>query len=119
MQVSSTSYTLSESWATAPAALLGRIRGEPKETWDEFLPEGLPRFRVEVSVGGSLGWDVSRGRIPDGQFLELEGCSEGSWLFKAAMEAAPNTGCSNTALTGIYSLHPTPLSPTTGLAEQS
>lgn len=84
------------------AALLGRTRDEPKEMWDELLSEGS-------GVVGIQGWDVSRGRIPDGQFLKLEGCSEGSWLFKAAVEAAPNMGCSNTAPTGICSLHPIPL----------
>lgn len=44
--------------------------------WDEFFLEGLPGFRVEVSVVGSLGWGVSRGRIPDGQFLKVETCSD-------------------------------------------
>lgn len=65
MQVSSTSHFVREL-STAPAALLAR---EPKKMWDELFLEGLPGFRVEVSGVGSLGWDVGRGRIPDGQFL--------------------------------------------------
>lgn len=48
----------------------------PKKMWDEFFLEGLLGFRVEVSVVGSLGWGVSRGRIPDGQFLKVETWSD-------------------------------------------
>lgn len=43
--------------------------------WGEFL-EGLPGFRVEVSVVASLGWDVSRGRTPGGQFLRVKTCCD-------------------------------------------
>lgn len=89
------------------AALLGRTRDEPKEMWDELLSEGS-------GVVGIQGWDVSRGRIPDGQFLKLEGCSEGSWLFKAGAAGS----CSKHGLLqhsphrNLFSpSHPAPLPP--------